>query len=202
MSETVEVNRKKRYPRNERRKQILQALVQMLEENNGEKLSTARLATAVGMSEAGLYRSFASKGDMFDALIDFIEDSVLGLFTQIRANETVTEMDKVQAMVKVLLDFATLNPGLTSVLTGKALVFENPELTRRLRLLLDRMEVALKQTFREAVLKGEVPGDYNISGRASLVMSLVVGKWLRFVISDFKERPSMPPAVVGVLLKP
>ena len=202
MAETVEVTRKKRFPRNERRKQILQALVQMLEENSGEKLSTARLAAAVDMSEAGLYRSFASKAEMFDALIDFIEDSVLGLFGQIRANETMSEIEKAQTMVKVLLDFAALNPGLTAVLTGKALVFEKPELTRRLRLLLDRMEVGFKQTFREAVLKGELPGDYNLSGRASMVMAVVMGKWQRFVISDFKERPSMTPSLVSVLLKP
>lgn len=202
MTESVEMTVKKRFSRDERRRQILQALVQMLEENDGEKLSTARLAAAVGISEAGLYRHFGSKADMFDALIDFIEDSVLGLFTKIREDNTKAELDKVKTMVKILLDFAALNPGLSAVLTGKAVMFEKPELMKRLRLLLDRMEVALKQTLREAVMIGELPGDFNTSGRASLLMSVVTGRWQKFVISDFKETPRLNAAMVEVLLKP
>ncbi len=201
MSESIDVIRKKRYSRNERRTQILQALVTMLEKNDGEKLSTARLAAEVGMSEAGLYRSFASKSEMFDALIDFIEDSILGLFSQIRSRSALTELDKVYSMLQVLLDFSALNPGLTAVLTGRALVFEKPELTKRLHLLLDRMEVAIKQVLREAVMNGELPEDFNLSGRASLLMSVVIGKWLKFVLSGFRERPLVDSHLITALLK-
>ena len=63
-------------PRSDRRDQILQALAAMLEAGPESKITTARLAQQVGVSEAALYRHFASKTKMFEALIEFSEETI------------------------------------------------------------------------------------------------------------------------------
>ena len=66
-----------------RKQQILQALAQMLESQPGARITTAKLAEQVGVSEAALYRHFPSKAKMFEGLIEFIEESIFSRVKQI-----------------------------------------------------------------------------------------------------------------------
>ena len=136
---------------------------------------------------------------MFDGLIEFIESSLLDLFAQIRADEKLTNVAKIQVMTSVMLDFADANRGLTRVMTGQVLMKEDPKLTERMTRVIESLETGLRQAYREAVLAGELPADFNSSARASLVMNWVTGRWLRFVLTGFKTRPN---GVSPVTLEP
>ena len=135
-----------------RRKDILQTLAKLLEDPQCDRITTALIAKKLKLSEAALYRSFPSKGAMFDALIGFIESSLLDLFAQIRDDDALTQIGRVQMMVSVMLDFSDANPGLTRVMTGQVLMKEDPKLTERMTHLYDKLEMGLRQTLREAVL--------------------------------------------------
>ena len=158
----------------ERKTQILQTLASMLEQPQGEKITTAALAAKVGVSEAALYRHFASKAQMFEALIEFIEESVFSLVNQI----TQTERDgraQVQQMVSMLLNFAEKNPGMVRVLIGDALVHEDARLQTRINQLLDRIESSLKQALQLVVA---VPGvGVAPSAHANALCAFVIGRW-------------------------
>ena len=71
----------------ERRLRILQTLARMLETPKGERITTAALAARLECSEAALYRHFASKAQMFEGLIEFIEQSLFGVINQITSEE-------------------------------------------------------------------------------------------------------------------
>ncbi|MCS6996010.1 MAG: nucleoid occlusion factor SlmA [Casimicrobiaceae bacterium] len=166
----------------ERRAQILQALAAMLEEPDGEKVTTAALAARVGVSEAALYRHFASKAQMFEALIDFIEESVFALVNQIIA--TVPDgRQQVAEMVAMLLAFAEKNPGMVRVLAGDALVHEDA----RLRARINRLEDRLEATFRQAL---QLAGHQAYAVAASVVLAFVVGRWQLYSKSALKRRPT------------
>ena len=126
----------------ERRIQILQTLAGMLEHPRGEKITTAALAAKLSVSEAALYRHFASKAQMFEGLIGFIEQTVFGLINQITTQEE-HGLRQVQAIVRMLLTFAEKNPGMTRVLTGEALVGEHERLQERINQMIDRIEASL-----------------------------------------------------------
>ena len=174
--------------RGARRLQILQTLASMLEDPKGEKVTTAALAARLEVSEAALYRHFASKAQMFEGLIEFIETSVFGLINEISAREP-SGLRQVRATVLMLLEFAQTNRGMTRVLVGDALVNEHERLQERMNQGFDRIEASLKQSFRVAVTAGELPPDFDVGARANQVMSYVLGRWLRFAKSGFKRLP-------------
>jgi TetR/AcrR family transcriptional regulator len=165
--------------RGERRTQILEVLAQMLEAPAAEKITTAALAKRLEVSEAALYRHFASKAQMYEALIGFIEETVFGLANKIVAEEP-NGLAQARSVVAMLLGFAERNPGMVRVLIGEALVNENERLQVRVNQLLDRLESTLKQSLRVAVTQqqeakrrrdaapGSEPGDGKAANGAEL----------------------------------
>ena len=202
MSETEKPTLRRRRTGNERREEVLRVLAAMLEQPSIEKITTAKIASALNISEGLLYRYFNNKSAMFDALIDFVEESLLGLVAQIRSGDKLSGLAQVEAMVSVMLKFADTNRGLARLMTGQALVYESPKLQERMNRLHLSLENGLKQGFRLAVAEGALPADFDASGRAKLVMCYVLGQWHRFVLSGFQQRPGLKGAgEMSVLLR-
>ena len=172
----------------ERKLQILQTIAQMLESENGEKVTTAALAARLDVSEAALYRHFASKAQMFEGLIEFIESSLFSVINQIAAEED-SGLRQVELSMAALLRFAQKNRGLTRVLVGDALVHENPRLQARINQLLARLESNLKQSLKVAATQGTLPGNHDFASHADALICHVLGRWLRFVKSGFRDDP-------------
>ncbi len=169
-----------------RKLQILQMLAAMLEDPKGEKVTTAALAARLNVSEAALYRHFASKAQMFEGLIEFIETTIFGLINKISAEES-SGVKQVRAMVGMLLEFAQTNRGMTRVLIGDALVNENERLQERMNQLFERIEASIKQSFRVAVSENELPESFDPGARAALVLAFVLGRWHRFAKTGFRK---------------
>lgn len=175
--------------RRERRQQILEVLAHELESKPGTRITTAGLAQAVGVSEAALYRHFASKAKMFEALIGFAEETVFGLVNRILAEESDV-VSRCERMLVLLLGFAERNPGITRVLIGDALVGENERLRTRVGQFFDRLETQFRQVLREATLaEGTRPAASTAAG-ASLLLAVAEGRMSRFVRSGFKNTPT------------
>ncbi|MDQ7969366.1 MAG: nucleoid occlusion factor SlmA [Oxalicibacterium faecigallinarum] len=175
----------------ERKLQILQMLATMLEQPKGEKITTAALAARLDVSEAALYRHFASKAQMFEGLIEFIESTVFGLINKITEQED-NGLAQVQATVVMLLNFAERNPGMTRVMIGDALVNEDERLQARMNQFVERVELAVKQSLRIAASQQQTaPGDVEIALRANLIVSAVVGHWQRYAKTGFAHNPSV-----------
>ena len=168
----------------ERRLQILQTLAAMLQEPKPEKITTAALAARVGVSEAALYRHFASKAQMYEGLIEFIEQTLLGLIARITA-DTPSPAAQVEAILGMLLNFAEKNPGMTRVLIGDALVNENERLQKRINQLHDRIEAQLRQCLRFC---GDRQAELSVP-LANLLQCVVVGRWHQFAKSGFIRAP-------------
>ena len=207
---------RKRPKPGERRVQILQALASMLEQPGAERITTAALAARLDVSEAALYRHFASKAQMFEGLIEFIEQTVFSLVNQIAEREgaaavsvTASALDaasnsgatsgfdngagvrhagKVAAM---LIQFAEKNPGMTRVMVGDALVFENERLQQRMNQFFDKIESIFRQNLRGAAHdNGSATPSVDAQVSASVLTAFVVGRLQRFARSGFKRLPS------------
>jgi len=172
----------------ERKLQILQTLAAMLEQPKGEKITTAALAAKLEVSEAALYRHFASKAQMFEGLIDFIESTVFGLINQITEQQE-NGLSQARAITAMLLSFAERNPGMTRVMIGDALVNEDERLQQRMNQFVERIELALRQSLRIAATQGYV-NEAEAATRAGMIASLVLGRWHRFAKSGFRQSPS------------
>ena len=181
---------RKRPKPGERRVQILQTLARMLEQPGAERITTAALAAQLDVSEAALYRHFASKAQMFEGLIEFIETSVFTLINQIVERETVPSV-QAQKIAAVLLQFAEKNPGMTRVMVGDALVFEHERLNARMNQFFDRVESQLRQSLRAAVeAAGSATPTVDAQALASAITSLIVGRLQRYARSGFKRAPT------------
>jgi TetR/AcrR family transcriptional regulator len=186
----VEVAARKRPKPGERRVQILQALASMLEQPGSERITTAALAARLEVSEAALYRHFASKAQMFEGLIEFIEQSVFTLVNQIAERESDAAA-RTRRLVSMVLQFGEKNPGMTRVMVGDALVFENDRLQERMNQFFDKLESSFKQTLRDAAsASGAATPTVDAQVRASVVTAFMVGRLQRFARSGFKRLPS------------
>ena len=181
---------RKRLKPGERRVQILQTLASMLEQPGAERITTAALAAKLDVSEAALYRHFASKAQMFEGLIEFIETSVFTLINQIVEREPSPAL-QAQKIATVLLQFGEKNPGMTRVMVGDALVFEHERLIARMNQFFDRVESQLRQCLRAgAEAAGSSTPTVDAQALASAITSLLVGRLQRYARSGFKRLPT------------
>ncbi|MGE4760002.1 nucleoid occlusion factor SlmA [Yersinia enterocolitica] len=173
-----------------RREEILQALAQMLESSDGsQRITTAKLAANVGVSEAALYRHFPSKTRMFDSLIEFIEDSLMSRINLILQDEKET-FNRLRLILLLVLGFAERNPGLTRIMTGHALMFEQDRLQGRINQLFERIEVQLRQVLREKKLRDGQGFIHDETLLATQLLAFCEGMLSRFVRSEFRYRPT------------
>ncbi|WP_205950938.1 nucleoid occlusion factor SlmA [Pantoea stewartii] len=180
----------KKVVKRNRREEILQALAQMLESSDGsQRITTAKLAANVGVSEAALYRHFPSKTRMFDSLIEFIEDSLITRINLILKDEKET-MARLRLIVQLILGFGERNPGLTRILTGHALMFEQDRLQGRINQLFERIEVQLRQVMRERKMREGKGFQTDETLLASQLLALCEGLLSRYVRSEFRFSPT------------
>ena len=181
---------RKRPKPGERRVQILQTLARMLEQPGAERVTTAALAAKLEVSEAALYRHFASKAQMFEGLIDFIEQSVFTLINQIAEREVDARV-QVSKVLAVVLQFGEKNPGMTRVMVGDALVFENERLLARMNRFFDRIESQLRQSLRAAAeAAASATPSVDANAQASALTAFLVGRLQRYARSGFKRSPT------------
>ena len=181
---------RKRPKPGERRVQILQTLARMLEQPGAERITTAALAAKLEVSEAALYRHFASKAQMFEGLIEFIETSIFSLVNQLLEREPSPTV-QAQRIATLLLQFGEKNPGMTRVMVGDALVFEHERLVARMNQFFDRVESQLRQSLRQAADAGGSPTPtVDAQALASAITCLVIGRLQRYARTGFKRLPT------------
>jgi TetR/AcrR family transcriptional regulator len=180
---------RKRPKPGERRTQILETLARMLEQPGAERVTTAGLAAQLNVSEAALYRHFASKAQMFEGLIDFIETSVLSLVTQ-TVGSAVPGRVKAREITTAVLRFSEKNPGMTRVMVGDALVFENERLVVRMGQFFDQLEVQLRTCLGQSLAGATALSGTEVNVRASVLVNFLSGRMQRFARSEFKRLPT------------
>ena len=174
----------------ERRLEILKALAQMLEQPKWGKITTAALAEKLDVSEAALYRHFASKAQMYEGLIEFIESSVFTVANKIAEDEADGQKQAAK-LVEMLLSFAEKNPGMVRVMTGDALVGEHERLQARMNQFYDRFEATLKQALRSPGAEGGAkPSDVDVTAHAAFLTRYMIGCLHQYAKSGFTKKPT------------
>jgi TetR/AcrR family transcriptional regulator len=192
---------RKRPKPGERRLQILQTIASMLQDGAAEKVTTAALAARLSLSEAALYRHFASKAQMFEGLLDFIEETVFSLINQIESR-AASPAARAREIVLMLLNFSEKNPGMTRVLIGDAIVNEDARLQTRVNQLVERVEASLRQCARLQAAEAPAAANLDPGLQAGLAMAFVQGRWLQFAKSGFRKRPTESADQAANLLFP
>ena len=176
-------------PKLNRRQQILEVLASELEKNLGLPITTSSLANAVGVSEAALYRHFASKAKMFEALISFTEESIFSLINKILDQEADVTV-RCEKIIYLVLSFSERNPGITRIIIGDVLLGENERLHARVTQFFERIESQIRQILREANLGNGPRPISNIDAVADQIITYIEGKLSQFVKSSFSKKPT------------
>lgn len=186
MNDNVQVSRAE--TKSSRRQQILEALATQLEQHPGERITTAKLAASLNVSEAALYRHFPSKARMFEGLIGFAEDTVFGLIRRI-LEEDQDALSRIEKIMTLLLGFSSKNPGISSVLVGAALTGETERLRQRVSQFFDRLETQFRQILRERELTLSEAGGRPVNETANLLLTIIEGHMQQYVRSSYRQSP-------------
>lgn len=203
-ADAPEAAAKRQYKKSaDRRQEILAAVVTLLGKPRLEKFTTKEIAAATGLSEAALYRHFTNKAEILRQIVMFCESSFTSMFSAVEAMEGMTHRQRAVSKVQTLLQFAEVNPGIARLLTGEALVYEDPAVLDYMNHVLDKAELSIKQTLKLAIVEREIAADTNVGAAASVYLSFVLGRWRRYTQSQFKKKPSegfsMAEALLGAL---
>ena len=172
-----------------RKQQILQALAAMLESNAGDKITTAKLAAELEVSEAALYRHFPSKARMYESLLDFVEETIFSRVTAV-LNDAQDPLERCYQILLLVIIFCERNPGISRILNGDALLGENPRLRARVNQIFERIETQLRQCLRLAETEQGWRTSIPLKTAANLMLATTEGKIAQFVRSDFDSNPS------------
>lgn len=172
-----------------RKQQILQALAAMLESNAGDKITTAKLAAELEVSEAALYRHFPSKARMYESLLDFVEETIFSRVTTV-LNDVQDPLERCYQILLLVIIFCERNPGISRILNGDALLGENPRLRARVNQIFERLETQLRQCLRLAETEQGWRTSIPLKTAANLMLAATEGKIAQFVRSDFDSNPS------------
>ncbi len=186
MNDNVQASRAE--TKSSRRQQILEALAAQLEQYPGERITTAKLAASLNVSEAALYRHFPSKARMFEGLIGFAEDTVFGLIRRI-VEEDKNALSRIEKIMTLLLGFSAKNPGISSVLVGAALTGETERLPQRVSQFFDRLETQFRQILRERELTLTEAGGRPVNETANLLLAIIEGNMQQYVRSSYRQSP-------------
>ena len=167
----------------------MQALAAMLEQGPDTRITTAKLAREVGVSEAALYRHFPSKTKMFEALIEFVEDTLFSRISRIH-EEAQGGVECCNKILLLLLGFCERNPGITRILHGEALLGESDRLHLRVAQLFDRIETELRTALRDAEIKEHQRPTILLADAAGLLLAAAEGRIAQFIRSGFKRSPT------------
>lgn len=189
--QNVEITTKKHRNKIDRQQQILEILARLLGEPKEIKITTALIAKELNLSEAALYRNFASKAQMFEGLINYMDQTIKQFCVQLKDASDIQDKQKILLLIEWMLSFSESNPGLTKILTGHAVVYEHERLREKVNHIYDCMETTLRQIYRNGGQTGEFPGDLNASLRARMVVDFIAGRWSRFVSSGFHNHPEL-----------
>ncbi|QBQ63920.1 nucleoid occlusion factor SlmA [Actinobacillus indolicus] len=167
----------------ERQQQVLEVLIGLLNSEEGmQRVTTERLSKAVGVSEGALYRYFPSKTKMFEALIERIEMTLTSYINASKRQES-TEL-AVKAILQTILEFAQKNPGVTRILTGHALMFEDELLKARVAKFFEGLELQFMNLLQMRKLReGRAFADER--ALAGYLVNFCEGQFLRLVRSNF-----------------
>ena len=155
-----------------------------------EKFTTKEIAAVTGLSEAALYRHFTNKAEILRQIVAFCETSFASMFAAAEAVSGTTRRMRALAKVQALLQFAEKNPGITRLLTGEALVYEDAVVLEYMNHVIDKAEMSVRQTLKLAILDREIAADTNVSAVAGVYLSYVIGRWRRYTQSQFKKKPT------------
>ncbi len=200
-ADAPEAAAKRQYKKSaDRRQEILAAVVTLLGKPRLEKFTTKEIAAATGLSEAALYRHFTNKAEILRQIVMFCETSFASMFSAVEAVEVMTHRQRAVSKVQTLLQFAEVNPGIARLLTGEALVYEDPAVLDYMNHVLDKAELSIKQTLKLAIVEREIAADTNVGAAASVYLSFVLGRWRRYTQSQFKKKPSEGFSMAEALL--
>lgn len=187
----------------DRQQEILSAVVTLLGKPRLVKFTTKEIAAVCQLSEAALYRHFKNKAEILRQLVAFCDTSFSAMFTYADAMSDAPYRLRALAKVQALLQFAEKNPGIARLMTGEALVYEDEEVLAYMNHVIDKAELSIKQSLKQAILEREIPADINVSAVAGIYVSYVVGRWRRYTQTQFTKKPtegfSTAQAILGGL---
>ncbi|ADC72804.1 transcriptional regulator, TetR family [Thioalkalivibrio sp. K90mix] len=191
----------KRKSGEERREEIVQALLDLTAEHGARDVSTQAIADRVGIAQPTIFRHFPTRDAIFRAALDSIGRKLLDVLTPILSGRGSADV-RLRKLLTRQLRFISRRKGLPRLIFSERLHQEDPALKAVVRDIIDRYTSRLEELLREGVTQGSFRGDLEPAETARLIVAMIQGLVMRWSLSDFEFPLDQQGDVLWRLLEP
>jgi TetR/AcrR family transcriptional regulator len=164
--------------------QIINAAREMIVKNGSEHVTIRRIARAVGISEAAVYRHFKSKADIFYLLADHIEENLVGdIERALRVHSS--SLSTIDNVMRDHISAIEQRQGLSHQVIAEIISFGNKKLNKRCYEIVEQYIGKLGELIKLGIKSGELREDIDPQITALHLYGMIDGLVSIWALSNF-----------------
>ena len=172
-----------RKPANERKAEIVTAVLRLADELGPDRLTTQSVAEAVGLTQPAIFRHFPTKQDLWVAVAEMISDQLTTAWDG-ALKVSRDPKSRIEALVLVQLGQIEAMPAIPAILFSRELQAENDELRQSVLALMTNLVALLTHELVEGKRAGVFDPALSAEDGALLLVALVQGLAIRWTLQE------------------
>lgn len=164
-------------PADARRAETVEAVVALAAERNPGDITTAAIATRLGLTQGALFRHFPNKDAILEAVMAWVSDRLLARI-EVAVAAAPTPLAAMEAAFLAHATFVSEHPGVPRMLFGELQRSEDTAAKRLVRTLLGRYRERLAKLVEQGKREGSIAADVDtgvaLSGFIGTLQGLVI----------------------------
>ena len=188
-------------PQEERRKEIVQATLDLTAEQGIKKVTTQAIADKVGIAQPTVFRHFKTRDAIFAAVIGWIAEN---LFKAISSGFNSDDLpdEQLRKLIQRQLTFINKHRAIPRVLFSDLLHLESPKLKASLQEVMNRYISRVTLLLEQGKESGVFREDLDVEQTARYIAALIQGLVLRWSVYEFNFSLEEEADIIWNFLRP
>ena len=177
----------KHLPAQQRRTITVETVVELASEQNPNDITTAAIAKRMGLTQGSLFRHFANKEAILEAVMEWVAERLLAR-TDKAAKQAEGVLEKLKAMFMAHIDFVSAHPGVPRILFGELQRAEDTAAKRMVRTVLKKYAGRLTLLIEQGKAEGEIDSAVETAAAVILFIGTLQGLVMQSLLAGEVER--------------
>lgn len=182
----------------ERRLDAITAVIELAATDSPDRLTTARIARHMGLSDAILFRHFPSKSAVWTAVMEWVISTLEQRFCKV---ETGSALGVLERLFHLHIDFVHAHPGVPRLVFAELQRPDDTVAKRIVREFLGRYAARIRHWLEIGIQSGELRTDLDPDSAATLFIGCIQGLVMQALLSGDSDHPQRAAAGIFALFR-